>query len=152
MPTGWRRPKAEQVFSSTPVSTGQPPYSHALHGHILLSRLDLHPQPFYVLQPQLSSSKRPEFHQKSWPGPTFSVDVRYFIIIVIFRIHNDYKNFERKNLVGVTWFPGKHHAWKSNQHNAIYCVPCSWNLQEVVPYPLCGETEKIVFSLAPGKV
>lgn len=156
--TGWRGPEAKQLLSSIPVSANQPSYSHTLHSHVLLTRLDLYPLSCWGLQPQLSSSKRPESHQEpDEPDFTFPVDIIFFIIFINFSLllFSDYIRAVRilkGNLVGETWFPGKYHTWKSNKHHACYCGTCSWNLQEVLPYPLCGKTEKIVFSLVWGKI
>lgn len=133
-------------FWHWPASTGLPTYCTVTSSfpHCGLSG-------FYSLT--FPQAKVLNFIRNLRPNFTFSVDVTIgFIITIIFRVHQDYKNFERKKLVGETWFPGEHHTWKSHKHNAFYCVPCSWNLQDVVPYPLHWETEKIVVFLPSGKI
>lgn len=85
--TGWRGPEAKQLLSSIPVGANRPSYSHTLHSHVLLTRLDLYPLSCWGLQPQLSSSKRPESHQEpDEPDFTFPVDIIFFIIFINFSL------------------------------------------------------------------
>lgn len=56
----WQAGEDQRLCSSSPPPLLALACLHAVHSHFLLLGLSLHPWPSWVLQPQLSSSKRPE--------------------------------------------------------------------------------------------